>query len=60
MKTTEWISFNERLPKDYQRVIWFDKRGGDIEIGYFVPSQSKIPEYATHWKPLPEPPKKQS
>lgn len=54
----EWISVKDSLPKDYERVIWFDLREGDIEIGYFVPSQTKMPNYVSHWMPLPEPPKK--
>lgn len=54
----EWISVKDRLPQDYERVMYFDSRErGFIEIGYFVSTQTPVPTYVTHWMPLPEPPK---
>jgi hypothetical protein len=58
----EWISVKDKLPNDYQRVLFYDTLGNrscetDIDTGYFVPSQSKIAESISHWMPLPTPPK---
>lgn len=53
-----WISVKDRLPKDYERILFYEG-GADNkleDVGYFVPSQSKIPDYVTHWRPLPLPP----
>lgn len=55
--TGNWIAIIDELPNDYERVMYFDNRDlGNIEIGHFVPNQSEIPDYVTHWQYLPKPP----
>ena len=60
----EWVSVDEALPIDNQRVLGFGKRGGvniyrykEFESGlhYFTNSKQHIVT-VTHWSPLPEPP----
>lgn len=53
---SKWININDFIPEDYLRVLWIDNRDSKINIGYFVPSQTKIPEYVTHWMNLPNVP----
>lgn len=44
-----WISVKERLPKDYERIMYWDSReAGYHEIGYFVSTQTPVPRYVTH------------
>ena len=61
----QWISVEDRLPKETEEVLWFD--GGRMEIGCVFRSCGvtfvstcqdifPIDEY-THWMPLPAPPK---
>jgi hypothetical protein len=52
---TNWIDMNISQPPDYEIVLWFDRRDGFINLGYFVWSQTPV-EYATHWMPLPKTP----
>lgn len=48
-----WISIKDQIPPDYQRVIYWDNRNkGNVEVGYFVWSQTPV-EYVTHWMPCP-------
>jgi len=55
-KKEKWMPIKEQKPTDYERVIYWDSRGkGNVEIGYFVWSQTPI-EYVTHWMKLPTPP----
>lgn len=58
-KQSEWISVEDRLPKQWQYVLVFD----GFEIGTdFIASSGMWYEHdhkdITHWMPLPEPPKK--
>lgn len=59
-KQSEWISVDERLPKDCVRVLVYGET--DIFIatrlngGWFAPVHCD--GEITHWMPLPEPPKK--
>ncbi len=56
----KWIKVSDKLPDDYQRVLFFDNRfkdgidrkEGGIYKGYFVSTQG-YPEWFTHWQPLP-------
>lgn len=50
-----WVSVEDRLPEDYERVLWIDKIDGNINLSYFVFSQSSH-ENVTHWQPLPQNP----
>lgn len=52
----EWIAIKDQKPADYERVLYFDSRDGNMNAGYFVFSQTPV-DYVTHWMPLPEPPK---
>lgn len=49
-----WVAMSERQPEDYKRVLWFDSRDGNVQVGYFV-KETQVP-YATHWMELPQPP----
>lgn len=56
-KIMNWIKITEQLPPDYEPVLFVDSRESDrnkIKIGYFVPSQTTIDNYITHWMPVPE------
>ena len=57
----EWISVNDRLPEDQQRVLCVGRRGG-IQICLFeAPNMfwTAKQNYAnpTHWMALPTPPR---
>lgn len=61
-----WISVKERLPEDRQKVLFY-YNSGMIDCGYILENQPIIlfeiawegylVNNATHWQPLPEPPK---
>lgn len=50
-----WVSVKDEKPKDYDNVLYFDSRDGNIGVGYFVWSQTPV-DYVTHWMPLPSTP----
>jgi hypothetical protein len=52
LEDNQWISINDKTPKDYKMVLYFDTRDKKINIGYFVWSQTPV-EYVSHWMPLP-------
>jgi len=52
---SQWILVKEQKPDDYQRVLFYDSRDGNVNLGYFVWSQTPV-LYVTHWMPLPAPP----
>lgn len=62
----EWISVEERLPKNQQRVIYyFELTGAHVGAYYdsvdgplFVGDKGYLTDDVTHWMPLPEPPKR--
>jgi hypothetical protein len=56
----EWISVEDRLPKDYQLVIvdgGVARLQGDFWYSYTGSNGRFITWRVTHWMPLPEPPK---
>lgn len=66
----EWISVDEKLPKDGQIVLFHQKNGFIYCAGYFAGNQLMFPAWfidndswdakeVTHWMPLPAPPKKE-
>lgn len=58
----EWISVEERMPKELQTVIIYN---GDVDVAYYGYGyfetidqyETYIIDGVTHWMPLPEPPK---
>ena len=61
---SEWISVDERLPESRKFVIVCDEYG-NVGEAYFYKQDRKFEwvddeeiAFATHWMPLPEPPKK--
>lgn len=60
----DWISVQDRLPKDALDVLVYSKRCG-IGVGCYIAPSNEWWRYGdllphaivTHWKPLPEPPK---
>jgi hypothetical protein len=62
-RKSEWISVDERLPKELTHVIVCDEDGTVGEAfcykeGRFEWIDSEEIAFVTHWMPLPEPPKK--
>ena len=61
VKTAEWISIDKRLPKRGQQVIWYHPEIKDDKNGlaeYIRVDFADLPNRrASHWMPLPEPPK---
>ena len=60
----EWISVKDRLPERYTRILLWAEMDGDISMGvlddrreWYVPGYENKPFNATHWMPLPQPPK---
>ena len=58
----EWISVEDKLPEDGQKVLFsrFNEKGvycGDYLFNRGFASQGRDYYYITHWMPLPEPPK---
>jgi hypothetical protein len=58
----EWISVEKKLPKRGQMVIWFHPKivgdRGTTHQDYYRVNTYNLPSRpATHWMPLPEPPK---
>lgn len=51
----EWIAIKDQKPADYDRVLYFDSRDGNMNVGYFVWSQTPV-DYVTHWMKLPAKP----
>lgn len=50
-----WISVEDRFPPDYERVLFLDSRDNNINLGYFVWSQTPD-SHITHWQKLPPKP----
>lgn len=58
----EWISVEDRLPEIGERVLAFDNEYG-VQIMWLNQREKwempvRFADSATHWMPLPEPPKK--
>lgn len=60
----EWVSVEDRLPEDYQRVLCLFE-SGTMEVSFrasvkgFCYEGFKQTGKVTHWIPLPEPPKEE-
>ena len=53
----KWISVEDALPDDKQKLIAINKRGGMILMEYSIQTLSILfPKDYTHWMPLPDPP----
>ena len=62
-KQSEWISVEERLPKEVEHIIVCDE-DGTVGEAIFLKATARFEwvdneeiAFATHWMPLPEPPK---
>ena len=55
LKKQKWIPIKDQKPADYDKVLYFDSRDGNMHVGYFVWSQTPV-DYVTHWMKLPAPP----
>jgi len=58
----EWISVKDRLPEKYGHYLIYDHQIGIPEIAVFLKNHNRFSTdkngyKATHWMPLPEPPK---
>ena len=64
----QWVSVNDRLPKDREAVLWLHDKQINI-VGYYIEEVNLVLlvdlhkdeigldiKYFTHWTPLPEPP----
>lgn len=68
LERTRWIPCSERLPKDFENVLIWDKIDGDMFTGHYckydgwtIDGWETAPDVdfeITHWMPLPESPKK--
>ena len=68
-KDARWIPVTERLPEADQKVLWCGKQGARFlgKTSYFDRFKNEIRVFAehghsrvaTHWMPLPEPPKEE-
>jgi hypothetical protein len=57
-----WISVDERLPEENVVVLWYKERDGSMYSESIDRRRQSFPHlvYATHWMPLPEPPKEKA
>lgn len=53
-----WVSVEDKKPSDFEKIIYFDKKDGNINVGFFVWSNPDITYTITHWQQLPNPPQK--
>ena len=59
----KWISVKDRLPKQYELVLVFNRNNFYLAIREGIEFYEYKEEYSisvTHWMPLPEPPKEDS
>ncbi len=56
---SEWISVEDDLPKESGELYWVYRKNGSISLAIFYNEKKPYWSYgdATHWFPLPEPPK---
>lgn len=58
----EWISVEDKLPNESERVLSISKFENEIKVDYFIYLPEIIwvcrleDEIVTHWMPLPKPP----
>ena len=53
----EWVSVKERLPDRSGTYLVIGKRGTPHAAHYYTGKRGFSNPYATHWMPMPEPPK---
>ena len=60
---SQWISVKDRLPKNFEDVVVFERWRGRVFVGCFDGDEWEVygfpAQEVSYWMPLPEPPKRE-